>query len=89
MGDIKFFLDDDFLLYSKQAKILYHEYIDCLNAGKDPGSGTYEVKNHSVLFNYTDGRRIKIAFIGTGYDKKDQSPATLSLSYNEDLLTKQ
>ena len=26
MGDIKFFLDDDFLLHSKQAKILYHEY---------------------------------------------------------------
>jgi len=70
-------------------KILYHEYIDCLNAGKDPGSGTYEVKNYSILFNYTDGRRIKIAFIGSGYDKKDQSPATLSLSYNEDILIKQ
>ena len=27
MGDIKFFLDDDFLLHSKQAKILYHEYV--------------------------------------------------------------
>jgi hypothetical protein len=70
-------------------KILYHEYVDCLNAGKDPGSGTYEVKNHSVIFNYTDGRKIKIAFIGADYDIKNQSPATLTLSFNENVLKKQ
>jgi glucuronate isomerase len=27
MSDVKFFLGDDFLLHSKQAKILYHEYV--------------------------------------------------------------
>jgi hypothetical protein len=69
--------------------ILYHEYNECLNAAKDPGSGTYEVKNHSVIFNYTDGRKIKIAFIGTDYDSKNQSPATILLSFNEDALKKQ
>jgi len=62
-------------------KILYHEYVDCLNAGKDPGSGTYEVKNHSVIFNYTDGRKIKIAFMDVDYDIKNQSPATLTMSF--------
>lgn len=70
-------------------KILYHQYVDCLNAGIDPGAGTYEVKNYSVTFNYADGRKIKIAFIGTGYEKNNLSPATLTLSFNEDVLRKQ
>ena len=69
-------------------KILGHQYVDCLNAGQDPGSGTYEVKNHSVIFNYDDGRKIKIAFIGTDYDKNNLSPATLTLSFNEDVMKK-
>ena len=69
-------------------KILYHQYVDCLNAGQEPGAGTYEVKNYSVILNYTDGRKIKIAFIGTDYDKSNLSPATLTLSFNEDVLKK-
>jgi len=68
--------------------ILYHEYNDCLNAAKEPGSGTYEVKNYSVIFNYTDGRKIKVAFPGTAYDIKNPSPPTLMLSANEDALKK-
>jgi hypothetical protein len=67
---------------------LYHEYIDCLNTAKEPGSGTYEVKNYSVIFNYSDGRKIKIAFIGAGYDKDNMSPPTLTLSFNEDVMKK-
>jgi hypothetical protein len=70
-------------------KILVHETVDCLNAAKDPGSGTYEVKNYSITFNYSDGRKIKIAFIGSDYDKNNQSPATLTLSFNEDVLRRQ
>ncbi len=70
-------------------KLLYHEYNECLNLAKEPGSGTYEVKDYSVIFNYADGRKIKIAFMGTDHDKNDQSPATLTLSYNEDVLRKQ
>ena len=70
-------------------KILYHEYNNCLNLAYGPGSGTYEVKNYSVIFNYTDGRKIKIAFLGSDYDIKNQSPATLTLSSNEDVLRRQ
>ena len=66
--------------------ILYHEYNDCINLAKDAGSGNYEVKNHSIIFNYTDGRAIKIAFIGSEYDKNNSAPATITLSYNEDIL---
>ena len=69
--------------------IIYHEYVDCLNPTKVPGSGTYEVKNHSVIFNYTDGRKIKIAFVGLEYDKKTQTPASITLSYNEDTMMRQ
>jgi hypothetical protein len=70
-------------------KILNHEIVSCLNPANNAGSGTYEVKNHSILFNYTDGRKIKIAFIGNDYDVKNQSPDTLTLSFNEDVLRRQ
>ena len=70
-------------------KVLYHEYTDCINPALTPGSGTYEVKNYTVIFKYTDGRKIKIAFLGSGYDIKNQSPASLTMSSNEDLMTRQ
>lgn len=69
-------------------KVLYHEYTDCANPAFAPGSGTYQVKDYTVTFNYTDGRKIKLAFTGIGYDKNDPSPATLMLSYNDDKLTR-
>jgi hypothetical protein len=68
---------------------LYHEYIDCLNAAITTGSGDYEVKNHTIIFNYEDGRKIKIAFTGFDYNNKNNSPATLTLSSNADVLHKQ
>jgi len=70
-------------------KVLCHDYIDCVNPGTAPGSGTYEVKNYTIYFNYTDGRKIKIAFPGNGYDKTNPSPPTLQMSYHEDALTRQ
>ncbi|HEY6063557.1 MAG TPA: hypothetical protein VIV35_08110 [Chitinophagaceae bacterium] len=70
-------------------KILSHESVECLNTAKTPGSGTYEVKNYSVVFNYTDGRKIKIAFIGSDYDRSNQSPAMLRMSFNEDPMIRQ
>jgi hypothetical protein len=69
-------------------RVLYHEYIDCVNPGLMPGSGTYEVKNYSILFTYTDGRKIKLAFMGTGYDKTNPSPSTLLMSFDENTLTR-
>ena len=70
-------------------KVLYHEYVDCLNPAVTPGSGTYEVKDFSVLFNYSDGRKIKIAFLGVDYARSNPSPPTLMMSFNEDKLVKQ
>ncbi len=70
-------------------RVLCHEYNDCINPGLAPGSGTYEVNNFTITFHYTDGRTIKIAFLGTEYDISNQSPALLHMSNNEDPMTKQ
>ncbi len=70
-------------------KEMYHEYISCLNPAATPGSGTYEVKDYSILFTYSDGRKIKLAFLGAGYTKDNPSPTTLRMSYNEDKLIRQ
>jgi hypothetical protein len=69
-------------------RVLYHEYNECINPALTPGSGTYEVRDYTITFNYTDGRKIKIAFLGTEYDIKNQSPAVLRMSNNEDPLTR-
>ena len=70
-------------------RVLGHDNNNCINQGFTPGSGTYEVKNYSILFNYTDGRKIKLAFLGAEYDIKNKSPATLRMSFNEDPLNRQ
>lgn len=70
-------------------RILYHEYTDCLNEALTPGTGTYEIKNHSMIFNYSDGRKINIAIPGSGFNKTNSTPSTLILSFNEDELKRQ
>ena len=70
-------------------RVLYHDYNDCINPAVAPGSGTYVVKDYSITFNYADGRKIQIAFMGTEYDIKNQSPAILRMSNNEDPMHKQ
>ena len=69
-------------------KVMYHAPVDCVNPAAEPGSGTYEVKDYSVIFTYSDGRRVKLAFLGAEYTKGNPSPATLRMSYHEDKLTK-
>ena len=70
-------------------KQLYHEYIECLNPAVTPGSGRYAVKDYSIVFKYTDGRKIVLAFLGAGYDKNNPAPPTLRMSFNEDPMIRQ
>ena len=70
-------------------KQLYHEYIECLNPAVNPGAGGYAVKDYSIVFNYTDGRKIILAFLGAEYDKSNPSPATLRMSFQDDPMTRQ
>ena len=70
-------------------RVLYHEYVDCINPALAAGAGTYEIKNFSALFRYADGRRVAIAFLGAEFAANDPSPATLRLSSNQDELRRQ
>lgn len=70
-------------------RVLCHDNNNCTNLGFLQGSGTYEVKNYSVIFNYTDGRSIKIAFPGAEYKSGQLSPSTIRMSFNEDPMTLQ
>jgi hypothetical protein len=70
-------------------KVLYHEYVDCINPAPPTGSGTYAVKDYSIVFTYSDGRKVKIAFLGVNYSRSNPSPATLMMSFNEDKLIRQ
>jgi hypothetical protein len=42
----------------------------------------------AVIFTYSDGRKIKLAFLGAEYAKDNPSPPTLRMSYNEDKLVR-
>ncbi|MEO5562247.1 MAG: hypothetical protein ABIR18_02405, partial [Chitinophagaceae bacterium] len=70
-------------------KVLYHEYVECTNPALLPGSGKYEVKNYTIHFTYTDGRKINIAFMGTDYNKSNPSPPILRMSFDDNTLTRQ
>jgi hypothetical protein len=61
---------------------------DEFNITAKPGSGTYEIKNYTIVFRYTDGRKVQIVFTGNGFDRKNPGPATLTLSFNNDILYK-
>ena len=65
-------------------KALYHVSDDCSNPALAPGSGVYEVRDHSILFSFADGRKVKIAFLGSGYDIKNRSPLSMTMGFNED-----
>jgi hypothetical protein len=70
-------------------KALYHVSDDCTNPEVAPGSGVYEVKDHSIVFSFTDGRKVKVAFLGSAYDIKNHSPAAMTMGFNEDEMRKQ
>ena len=68
--------------------ILHHTTTDPFNITKEPGSGTYKVKDFTLIFDYTDGRHLQLVFAGEGYDKKNPSPQSLTLSFNNDTIYK-
>jgi hypothetical protein len=61
---------------------------DEFNLTAKPGSGVYEIKNYTLVFKYSDGRRVQMVFKDDGFDRKNPSPKALTLSSNEDILYK-
>jgi hypothetical protein len=70
-------------------RTLYHDGTNCVNPGYVPGSGTYQVKNFTIHFNYTDGRKVNIAFLGTDYDINNPSPPVLRMSFDDNPMYRQ
>lgn len=69
-------------------KVLDHEIYTAFAASETPGAGTYAVRGHTVTFRYDDGRIFRLAFPGADYEKGNPTPARLTLSFNEDTLTR-
>ncbi|HSU66133.1 MAG TPA: hypothetical protein VLJ39_04650, partial [Tepidisphaeraceae bacterium] len=71
-------------------KVLDHDYHgNAFSVADAPGGGTYTVRDYTITFRYGDGRIYRLAYPGIKYDKADPSPAQLTVSYNDDALTKQ
>ena len=70
-------------------KVLDHSLYQYYSLADGGGTGTYCVIDHTMIFNYSDGRVLKIAFPGIEYDHANLSPDELVLSFNEDVLKKQ
>jgi hypothetical protein len=70
--------------------ILNHQTTDPdeFNITAKTGSGIYEIKNYTLVFKYSDGRRVQMVFTGNGFDRKNPSPKSLTLSFNDDTLYK-
>jgi hypothetical protein len=68
--------------------ILNHQTTDPdeFNVTAKPGSGTYYIKTYTIVFKYSDGRTVQITFDGNGFDRKNPSPASLNLSFNNDII---
>jgi hypothetical protein len=69
-------------------KVLEHSLYALYSTGDKSGRGTYDVKNHTVLFRYADGRTFTCAYLGLLAKKGEMSPATLTLGFNHDTLTR-
>lgn len=67
-------------------KVLEHNLYRLYGVAAKPGAGTYEVKNHTVLFHYSDGREFGAAFAGMDWKKEETRPAKLTLGFNQDTL---
>jgi len=70
--------------------ILNHQTTDPdeFNITAKTGSGIYEIKNYTLVFKYSDGRRVQMVFKGNGFDRKNPSPKSITLSFNDDILYK-
>ena len=70
-------------------KVLDHSLYQYYSIADGGGNGNYQIRDFTIIFNYSDGRILKIAFPGRGLIPGNISPNELVLSFNEDLLIKQ
>jgi hypothetical protein len=51
-----------------------------------PGSGSYSVRDHTISFDYKDGRKFRLAFSGADFEKGKPSPDALNLGFAEQTM---
>ncbi len=70
-------------------KRVEHEINTAFNSIPESGQGTYEIKNNSIIFHYSNGFTYQAAFSGLSLQKGSTSPAELHLGYLDDVFEKQ
>lgn len=70
-------------------KVLDHTVYDYYSIADGGGTGSYFIKDHSIVFTYSDDRVLQIAFPGLQFTRNNNSPGELILSFNNDTLVKQ
>jgi hypothetical protein len=70
-------------------RILDHSIYQYYSIADNGGSGNYLVKDYTIIFNYSDGRQLRVAFPGKQFTPGNNSPKELVLSFNDDSLIKQ
>jgi hypothetical protein len=63
-------------------------YYKPYTATADPGSGTYEIRSFTVIFNYSDGREFRCSFPAFNIDKNNTSPPFLYFGKDDILKLK-
>lgn len=66
-----------------------HNINNCFTGAPQSGEGTYEIKNNSILFHYSNGIVNQAAFSGLRMASSDSSPKELHLGYHDDVFQKQ
>lgn len=70
-------------------RVLDHTLYDYYSVADGGGAGKYLIKDHTIIFMYSDGRILPVAFPGMGFIAGNNSPKELILSYNNDKFIKQ
>ena len=70
-------------------KVLEHNSYPLYGVARKPGEGTYEVKNWTIRFRYSDGRELQAACLGLAAKPGDPRPKELTLGFNHDTLKRQ
>lgn len=69
-------------------RALEHRTVTCSEGLPEKGEGTYEIRNHSIVFRYDDGLVTRATMPGIGLQKGNESPDKLFLGWQNDVLEK-
>jgi hypothetical protein len=66
-----------------------HTLYDVYSETPESGTGSYEIRNYSIVFHFTGGTTYQAAFSPLNSQNKNPDPPELHLGFNDDLFQKQ